>query len=174
MSRPKNILGLKAAKFGAIAVDGGMGTVLTEVLGDTVQGTASLILNEGTEETVNVEEYDEAFDIIETAPGEWVFALESYNVSAKALGDLGVGEYTEGEDDAPDSVGIDTPVTKEMSVEVETRNGAKLQIPRMKLRFRPQFDLNKSQFGRLIVSGTPMKPTKAATKMITKIDAPAS
>lgn len=174
MARKKNILGLKAVKMGAIAADGGMGTTLTEMLGATVLGTANLLLNEGTEETINVEEYDDAFDEIETAAPTWSFALESYNLEAKTLGDLGVGEFTAGASGAPDSIGIDVPEPIELSVEIETRNGAILQIPRMKLRFRPQFDFQKAAYGRVIVTGTPLKPEKAGVNTITKIDAPAT
>lgn len=174
MARKKNILGLKAVLIGAIAADGDMGTALTEILGETVEGTASLVLNEGTVETINIEETDAAFDEIETAPPTWQLNLESYNVSAKALSDLGVGTFTAGASGAPDSIDIDVPIAVEKSVEVETRNGAKLQIPRMKLRIRPQFDFQKAAFGRVIITGTPMKPEKEGVKTIKKIDAPAS
>lgn len=172
MARKKNVLGLKVVLMGDVAEDGGMGAALTEVLGQTVQGTANLVLNEGTVETINIEEYDEAFDEIDTAPPAWQFNLESYNVSSKALSDLGVGDYTPGASGAPDSIGIDIPIALEKSVEVETRNGAKLEIARMKLRVRPQFDLQKAAFGRVIVTGTPMKPDKAGVPTIRKVDAP--
>jgi len=172
MSRKNNIIGLKAVKMGAIAVDGGMGTTLTEMLGATVKGTASLILNEGSYEDIEIEEEDVPYDELETQAPKWAFQMESYNVSAKALSDLGGGDYTAGASGAPDSIGMDVPISLELSVEVETRNGAKLEIARMKIRIRPQFDTQKQQFGRVIVTGTPLKPTKADTKTIVKTDAP--
>lgn len=174
MARKNNIIGLKAVKMGPIAVDGGMGTTLSEMLGATVKGTASLILNEGSYEDVEIEEEDVPYDELETQAPKWVFQMESYNVSAKALNDIGGGTYTAGAEGAPDKIGFDVPETKELSVEVESRNGAKLQIARMKLRIRPQFDTQKQQFGRVIVTGTPLKPTKANTQTIVKIDAPVS
>ncbi|GEM_PF-1732624 len=174
MARKNNILGLKAVKMGAIAADGDMGTVLTEILGATVKGSASLVLNEGTSEDVEIEESDVAYDEIETQAPKWAFQSESYNMSSKALGELGVGEYEAGVSGAPDSIGIDVPIPVELSVEVETRNGAILQIPRMKIKLRPQFDFMKEQMGRVIITGTPLLPSKAGVKTIKKIDAPAS
>ncbi|MFE2860977.1 hypothetical protein [Sphingobacterium multivorum] len=173
MARKKNVLGLKVVLMGAIAADGGMGTTLTEILGDTVKGSASLVLNEGTTETLEVEEYDEAFDEVDTAPAKWAFQLESYNVSAKALSDLGGGEYTAGTGGAGDSIEIDVPEAIELSVSIETRNGAKFEIPRMKVRIKPQFDFMKAQYGKVIITGTPLKPTKEGVATITKIDAAA-
>jgi len=173
MARKNNIIGLKAVKIGPIAEDGGMGTVLQEILGATVKGTASLVLNEGTYEDVEIEEEDTVYDELETQAPKWAFQLESYNVSAKALSDLGGGTYTAGASGAPDKIGMNVPVTIERSVECETRNGAKLEIARMKIRIRPQFNTDKSQFGRVIVTGTPLKPTKAGLDTIVKTDAPA-
>ncbi|MGA6117424.1 hypothetical protein [Sphingobacterium anhuiense] len=172
MARKNNVLGLKAVKMGPIEVDGGMGTVLTEILGATVKGSASLILNEGTSEEIEIEEEEVAYDELETAAPKWVFQCESYNLSAKALSELGVGELEEGVGGLPDSIGIDVPIPMELSVQIETKNGAKLDIARMKLKVRPQFDLMKAQFGKVIITGTPLKPTKAGIKTIKKTDAP--
>lgn len=174
MSRSKNILGLKSVKIGAIAVDGGMGTTLTEIFGATATGTASLMLNEGSYDRIEIEETDDAYDELMSAAPEWVFQMESYNVSAKALGDISAGTYTAGSSGAPDKVALGIPQEVERSVEIETRNGAKLEIPRMKLRIRPQFDFQKQQFGRVIITGTPLLPTKADTATITKTDAPSA
>ncbi|WP_433863136.1 hypothetical protein [Sphingobacterium thalpophilum] len=173
MSRPKNFLGLSVVKIGAVGADGGMGTTLTEVLGATVKGSASLVLNEGSYEDVEIEEEDVAYDEVETAAPKWVFNLESYNVSAKALSDLGAGTLTPGATGAPDSIGMDTPFAIERSVEALTRNGAKLQIARMKIRVRPQFDAQKGVYAKVIITGTPLKPTKAGVATIIKTDAPA-
>jgi len=174
MSRPKNFCGLSVVKIGPIAADGGMGTTLTEILGATVKGSASLVLNEGTYEDLEIEEEDTAYDEIETAVAKWAFQLESYNVSAKALSELGAGELTEGSSGAPDSIGMDVPFSIERSVECLTRNGAKLEIARMKIRVRPQFDAQKGVYAKVIVTGKPMKPEKAGLPTVRKVDAPAS
>lgn len=173
MSRSKNMLGLAVVKMGAVGADGGMGTTLAEVLGATVKGSASLVLNEGSYEDVEIEEDDVAYDEIETSAPKWVFNQESYNVSAKALSDLGAGTLTAGAAGAPDSIGMDTPFTIERSVEATTRNGAKLEIARMKIRVRPQFDAQKGVYAKVIITGTPLKPTKAGVPTVKKTDAPA-
>lgn len=173
MARPKNFLGLSVVKIGPIGADGGMGTTLTEILGATVKGSASLVLNEGSYEDVEIEETDVAYDEIETTAPKWAFQCESYNVSSKALSELGGGDLTAGTGGAPDSIGMDVPITIERSVEALTRNGAKLEIARMKLRIRPQFDAQKGVYAKVIVTGTPMKPEKAGAKTIVKTDAPA-
>ncbi|TDQ79586.1 hypothetical protein [Sphingobacterium yanglingense] len=173
MARPKNVLGLKAVKMGAVGADGGMGTVLTEILGATVKGTASLVLNEGSYTEIEIEEEDVAYDELTTQAPKWAFTLESYNMSGKALSEMGAGDLEPGTAGAPDSIGMDVPIDQEMSIECETKNGAKLQIARMLVRIRPQFDLMKEQFGKVIVTGTPLKPTKAGLKTVVKTDAPA-
>lgn len=174
MARPKNVLGLKAVKMGPVGADGGMGTTLTEILGATVKGSASLNLNEGTYTEIEIEEDDIAYDEVMTQAPKWAFALESYNVSAEALSELGAGELIPGTAGGPDSIGMDVPIDMEMSVECETKNGATLEIARMLVRIRPQFDLMKEQFGKVIVTGTPLKPTKAGLKTVVKKDAPAA
>ncbi|MGV6947018.1 hypothetical protein [Sphingobacterium kyonggiense] len=174
MSRPKNILGLKNVLIGPVGADGGMGTTLTEILGATVKGSASLVLNEGTTTDVEIEETDVPYDQLDATPAKWLYQGESYNVSAKALSELGGGTLTTGTAGAPDSIDMDIPSAVEVSVATETQNGAKLDIARMKLNIYPQFDFKKEAFGRVIFKGTPLKPTKAGTPTIKKTDAPSA
>ncbi|WGQ15574.1 hypothetical protein [Sphingobacterium faecium] len=160
------LIGLKSLKLGPIGVDGAMGTVLTEVLGATVKGTASLVYSEPSIEDIEVEEFDGAYDEILTTSGKFELNLESYNVSAKTLGAVCGGEYTEGTAGAPDTWEGDEIVHMEMSAEAESRNGVIIQIPRLKFIARPSFDFNKAQLGRLILKGSVLKPTKVGVKSI--------
>ncbi|PPK98974.1 hypothetical protein [Parapedobacter indicus] len=170
----KKIFGLKAVLMGDPAADGDMGTTLTELLGATVKGSASLIYTEPSTEDIEVEEVDAAFDTLLTQSGKWELNLESYNVSAKTLGDVCGGTYTAGTSGAPDTWEGDDVVFIEKSVECETRNGVKIALPRVKILARPQFNLDKAQLGRLSVKGTGLPPTKAGVKTVKFTDAPAT
>lgn len=169
----KSVYGLTGVKSGAIAVDGGMGTVLTELLGATVKGTASLIYTPPTYEDKEIEESDDIYDSFPTSMGKWEFKLDSYNVAAATLFKLFGGTFTAGDEDTPDKWGMPDVFTAiEESVEMVTRSGEVLQAPRMKLVPAPNFNFTKADAGRLSLVGTIMKPTKANTPSLSFSDAP--
>lgn len=170
----KRVYGLTSVLLGPIAVDGGMGATLTEVLGATAKGTASLIYTPPTIADIETEETDDIDDQIVTAPGKWELKLESYNVSAKSMGDTMGGEYTAGVDPLPDTwESPDTIVQQEGSAKVTTRTGVVIEIPRLKYLATPTFALTKNEFGKISLMGTALKPTKAATASLKFTDAPA-
>ncbi len=77
----KHTLGLTSVKMGAIAGDGGMGTVL-DLIGETVSGTATLTTEDNTTTDFTIEESDSPVESIVTARGKISFAWSSYDVSA--------------------------------------------------------------------------------------------
>lgn len=168
----KKIYGLASVLMGAVGSDGGMGATLVEVLGATVKGTASLIYTPPTIADVEIEEEDTPYDQLITAGGKWELKMDSHNVSAKTLGDTFGGDYVPGTGATPDSWSGDDMVLKEGSFRVTTRNGVVLDLPRVKYMAIPTFNFDKTQLGRIALTGTPLKPTKAGTRTIKYTDAP--
>jgi hypothetical protein len=80
----KKSIGLESILMGAIATDGGMGTGLTQV-GATVSDSAALSTAEGTKTDFNIEESDNPFYSIESAPGSKTLAWSTYDVSLDIL-----------------------------------------------------------------------------------------
>ncbi|HZF64202.1 MAG TPA: hypothetical protein VEZ55_06955 [Chitinophagaceae bacterium] len=165
----KKSIGLKSIKMGAIAVDGGMGTVLTQV-GATVSDTAALTTEEGTKTDFNIEESDAPFFSIESAPGRKVLAWSSYDVDLDTLsrfwgGTVAAASGGNGRSwEMPDTL----PVI-ERSIEIETKDGWKIQIPRLSLTAKLQWNLQKTKLAQIDLEGVILKPEKAgvsATKFI--------
>jgi len=77
----KKAYGLKAITIGDIAVDGGMGTTLTEIFGETVLGTAVLESTEPTIENVMCEESSDPVESLTTADPVFTLKASTYNVS---------------------------------------------------------------------------------------------
>lgn len=158
----KKIFGLTSVLLGAIASDGDMGTTLTELLGATAKDSASLIFTPPTTEDIEIEEEDAVYDVLNTANGKWELKLESFNVSAKTLGDTMGGTYTAGVDPAPDTWEAPSSyILKEMSAKVTTRNGVVIDLPRVKIMAAPSLNFAKGALGRLAITGTVMQPTKS-------------
>jgi len=80
-------IGLTSLKLSAIATDGGMGTALSE-LGATVGDSAALTTAEGTKTDFVIEESDNPFYSIESAPGAKTLAWSTYNVDLDVLARL--------------------------------------------------------------------------------------
>jgi len=167
----KKVYGLSSVMVGAIANDGGMGTSLTELLGATVKDSASLIYTEPSVEDIEIEESDDPYDQIVTTAGKWELKMNSYNVSAKTMGNVVGGTYTAGTSGAPDTwESPDQLVQQEKSFKVTTRSGMVIDMPRVKYLAVPQFDFAKSKLGTINLTGTPLKPTKAGLKTVKLTD----
>lgn len=169
----KKVYGLTGVKSGAIANDGGMGTVLTELLGATVKGTASLVYTPPSYTDLEIEESDDIYDQMPSSVGKWELKLDSYNVSAATMYKLFGGTFTEADEDTPAKWGMPAQFNAiEESVEMDTRSGEVLQAPRMKLVPAPNFNFTKADAGRLSLVGTILQPTKANTPSLSFSDAP--
>jgi hypothetical protein len=154
------VYGLKAITMGAPAGDGGMGTVLTEVLGATVKGSATLTSSDPETEDVEIEESDDLYDSITTKAGTWALKASTYNVSALTMqkffgGTVAAGVWS------PDPSGA--VVTVYQSVKVETRTGIKINFVKMKLTATANFAFDKTKLGQIDWTGTMLKADKAAT-----------
>jgi hypothetical protein len=154
------VYGLKAITMGAPAADGGMGITLTEVLGATAKGTASLTSSEPETTDIEIEESDDIYDSIVTKAGVWAIKASTYNVSAATMqkffgGSVNAGVWS------PDPTGA--TITVYQSVKAETRSGIKFAFVKMRLTATANFAFDKTKYGQIDWTGTMLKADKAAT-----------
>lgn len=81
----KKVYGLKRVLVGLPAGDGGMGTILTEIFGQTVPGSATLTVEKPTKEGVQIEESDTPIFYIKGAAPTFALNVSSYNISATTM-----------------------------------------------------------------------------------------
>lgn len=156
----KKVYGLKAITMGDVGADGGMGTTLTEVLGATVKGTATLTSTEPTTEEIEIEESDELYDEIETKAGVWALKASTYNVSAISMQTFFGGTILAGVW-SPPADGNSVQVYK--SVAAETRSDIKFNFVKMKLTATANIAFDKAKLGQIDWTGKVLKADKAAT-----------
>lgn len=154
----KRAIGLKSILMGPVGADGGMGTTLTELVGNTVRGTA--VLNSSPVEKTELleEESDDPIEILRTGGGVFTYVWSSYNIAAEVLvaafGGTVVGGMWEAPDEIPDI---------EMSIKAETRNGIVIEAARVNISAELALNTQKETAGQVNFTGTIMKPTKAGT-----------
>ena len=156
----KKVYGLKAITMGAPAVDGGMGTTLTEVLGATVKGTATLTSTAPETAEIEIEESDDLYDEIITKGAIWTLAASTYNVSALTMQKFFGGTIASGVW-SPPADGL--TVTVKQSVVAETRTGIKFNFVNMSLVGTAEFAFDKTKLGQINWTGKVLKAEKAAT-----------
>lgn len=159
-------------KAGAMAVDGGMGTVLTELLGATVKGSASLIYTPPSTLDTEIEESDGIYDTFDSSVGKWELKLDSYNASATALHTVFGGTLVAavaGVSGAKWTMPlVFAPVY--LSLEVQTRSGQSIDLVKVRIVPAPNFTFTKSDAGKLAIVGTVVTPDKAATSPVSFSD----
>jgi hypothetical protein len=160
----KKFYALKAITMGPPAVDGGMGQTLTEVLGATVKGTATLTSTTPETAEIEIEETDDLYDEIETKAAVWTLAASTYNVSALSMKQFFGGSITTGVWSPP----VDgATVQVYQSVLVETRTGIKVSIVKMKLTGTANLAFDKTKLGQIDWTGKILKADKAGTPSFT-------
>ncbi|WP_256013109.1 hypothetical protein [Desertivirga xinjiangensis] len=160
----KKVYGLKAITIGDIAVDGGMGTTLTEIFGQTVAGTAVLESTEPVVENIPIEESSLPFDSITTEEAVFTLRASTYNISADTMLLLFGGTVTGTGENKTWSAPVDGVVPSiEKSVVAETKSGIKFNFVRMKLSGALEATFDKTRLGQINWTGTVLIPTKAAT-----------
>lgn len=162
----KKAIGLEYIKMGAIAGDGGMGTSLTQV-GATVADSAAMTTAEGTTSDFGIEESDNPFYSIISAPGTKTLAWSTYDVDLDTLARFWGGTVAAAAGGAgrkwqmPDAL----PVI-ERSVEIKTKDGWYLRIARMSISARLTWNLKKTALAQIDITGTVLKPTKVGVEPI--------
>lgn len=165
----KKSIGLTSWKMGAIAGDGGMGTSLTQV-GATVADSAAITTETGTTSDFNIEESDSPYYSIESSPGKVVLALSTFDVDLDTMARFWGGTVLTGPPRTWDMP--DTLPTIERSIEINTKDGWKLEIPRATITVRMQWNLKKTALAQLDIEATILQPTKSGVKRIKFTEAP--
>lgn len=161
----KSLKGYKAFRMGPIAVDGGMGTVLT-ALGTTVKGTVSVNSTDATMKDFFTEEQTDAFDSTVTGYPAMEGTLEIYDVDPDtAVKVFGGASSSSGAGATKKKIytppAVYTPL--EVSAEIESKNTTILAMVRVQLL--PQWNLffQDEELGKIVLKFKVLGPTKAAT-----------
>lgn len=147
--------GLAKIEIGAIASDGGMGTVL-ERLGDVKEGSFKVNQGEGDKVEFKVEEHDDPI-FIRQKKGSLAFEFEIHNPDADTFiqvwggtKDGSTGKYT-----PPANL---LPIERSLKITPEIGYG--FDIPRAQLSARFSDAIGKDSLLGVIVTATVLKPTK--------------
>lgn len=157
---PDVAIGLKNLYLGAIALDGGMGTVL-EPVSYSVEGTPVLNFEEGEKTDFNIEESNDPYYSI-TNPGNKVLTLSIYGLSPEVLEKYFGGTVTAGATSADPDI-WEAPLLfpdLEMSVLAEHKQGGHLKIPRAKISALVVWNFQKAALPQIDLTITVLTPTK--------------
>lgn len=165
---------LSSIKIGAIANDGGMGTVLEEIgINKVVQNTVVLNQEEGSKTSFPLEIEDQPIFTV-TTPGETTLAVDLYLTDGQQLERLFGGTYTPAASGNPESYEFPREqVQMEKSVVLVHKNGAKLEIPRLQLVARFEWNFRRDALALIHLTGTVLIPDKAGIGPYKYTDAPA-
>lgn len=145
--------GLSAVKLGAIEADGTMSTALVAV-GNTVQGSMQFTSEEGTTTDFSIEEQDKPVKSIIT-PGATRVNWECYDISGENMVKLFGGTYdsTTRIYKAPTKV-----VAQEMSVQLISAEGHKLNIVRASVFPSFNWAFTKDGMGKIAIAASVLAP----------------
>lgn len=158
---PKAEIGLQKLELGPIALDGGMGTALTQ-LSATVVDTAVLTYDQPTTNDFNIEEQDDPFHSI-SIPGKKTLSWSTYDVEPTSLVKVAGGTAST---DASGNAVWEPPVSApeiELSGKLTTLKGSTIEIPRLKIVATPVFNFQKSALFQVDIVATILIPEKANT-----------
>jgi hypothetical protein len=173
MATKKANYSLSSFKIGDIAADGGMGTALEE-LGVVVRDTCVLTQADATVTEFNGEIEDDPYFQVST-PGKKTLTVDLFVNDGEQLERLFGGIYTP---EVPANPGPAAPekweapaqqVSIEASVELVHKNGAKIQVPRMQIDARFEWNFKHNALALIHVTGTLLQPTKANTPPFTYV-----
>lgn len=160
----KTTIGLDSVLIGPIAVDGGMSTGLVEVT-SIVKGTPTITIPAPTTTEILVEDSD-APEFVTSTAGAKTLAFSTYNADATLLVDLFGGTVTGTAPNqiwnAPDSIPL-----VERSVRMVSKTGYQADMARVQLTPDMALNFQADTPGQVNITGTILKPTKAATPAIT-------
>lgn len=149
--------GLKSLKMGAIASDGGMGTSLTD-LGGTLEGSATLVTEDGETTSINTEESDTPVVQFST-PGETRVVFDVLDMSPENIARI-LGGTVSGSGDAAVYNAPTGSVDIEQSLEIVTKNNFKWEFPRVKVTGKLSATLSKKDVYKVTVTCVVLKPNK--------------
>ena len=156
-------IGLTSLKMGNIAVDGGMGTSLTDV-GKIIKDTCELMQEDPTVTDFESEQDDDPIESVAKLGKKTLkFSIADYTpaVLAKFCGGTATGTSPNDVWAAPDSA-----PEIEQSIEIITPKGVKFAIPRAKIIAKLGAKFSKSGLAQIDIVAHILKPTKAATASV--------
>lgn len=166
MAKKIYTLGFSQIEAGAIAADGGMGTILA-TLGYTYQDTCKMTQDDPETTDHYAEEVDDPVVSISRG-GKTNFSFSIMDPSVTVLAELLGGTAKEGSGstqdkwEAPNSI-----LTVEKSIRITPKQGLKFEIPRMRLISKINAEFSKKGILLIEVSGTVMQPSKTGTPKMT-------
>lgn len=159
-------LGLVNFLLGAIAGDGGMGTVLTAV-GDTVEDSAVLTTEEASVTDFKIEESDSPVLSIKTEADKMTITWSTFNTDTDTLirffgGTKTVAagpepEYWEAPDQIPEI---------ELSLRGEWKQGGRILVPRAKISAKLDLSFKRTTMSKIDITATILQPTKVGEKRL--------
>ncbi|MGB4774087.1 MAG: hypothetical protein WBP45_02850 [Daejeonella sp.] len=155
-------IGLESIKLGEIPVDGTMSTVLA-VLGLTYQDSADLVEGDAQSQEIFSEELDDPIEILETKGVKtlkWSIMDFTPDVLAEVLGGTVTGVSPDKVWDAPDET-----VNIERSVEIITKRGVKIEIPRAKISAKLNMPFRKRGILLVDITARVLKPNSAVAPL---------
>lgn len=162
MAAQKINYSLDSLKIGDVGDDGGMGTVLEEIgINSVVRDTAVLSQAEGTSTSFPLEIEQYAFYQV-TTPGDTTFAADFYVTDGEQLAKMFGGTYTPSPTGGADT--YDFPanqVEMEKSVQFIQKMGTAIQVARMKVYARFEWNFKRTSLPLVHFSGTVLLPQKA-------------
>jgi hypothetical protein len=157
-------IGLAKIEIGAIANDGGMGTILAQ-LGYTNQDSCTLTQEDPETTDFYAEEQDDPVVSFSKA-GKTTFSFSIMNPDVNVLAALLGGTIVEAEGKEPVWNAPATMPDIEKSVKITPKQGLVFEIPRMKIAAKINGQFSKSNVFVIDVAGTVLQPAKAnAAKM---------
>lgn len=158
---------LEKIEIGDIAADGGMGTTLTE-FGYTELDSLSFVEDEGTEQDFRIEEEDIEIWIAQTVDGAKNLSWRTNDITPEHIALVKGG--TAGGDGTTTPLTYAFPTTEtfpEQSVKITLRTGQFIDIPRVRLKARFDWQIGKGAIAACAIMGRILKPTKADTPPLT-------
>lgn len=152
-------ISLKSVRLGPVANDGGMGTVLTNLI-NIVRDTAVLTTADGTKTDFMAEEYDTPFYSY-TTQGTKSMAFDVYIDDGSELLRIFGGSYTPATTGSPASWEAPTNINPiEQSAEFTHRDGSKVEIPRLSVSATLEWNFKTNALPIIHVNATVLQPTK--------------
>lgn len=156
-------VGLASIKWSPIAVDGGMGTTMS-ALGLTYQDTSRFYTEDGQSTELYAEEEDDPIEAFETQ-GLTKVDLSIMNYSphnlARIFGGTVTGAGATAKWNSPDV----TP-NVELSCEIITKTGLKIEIPRCRVTAKFNGEFRKRGLLLINISAKILKPTKVGLSRV--------
>lgn len=154
-------IGLKQLLMGDVAIDGGMGTALTQ-LGATVVDTAVLTNEAPTVTDFTIEEQDDPY-YTNSVAGKRTLSWSTYDLDPASLVRIcGGAASTDASGNDVWEAPLDTPQI-EVSIKLIDQKNNIVEIPRAKLDVILERKFQKSGIAQANITATILKPEKANT-----------